>query len=135
MLKLVADVNCEGYVRDLLAIARNGNLNEFVEFLDIKLLTFSDLGLAENANDRLVWETLQHNQAILLTNNRNHKGRQSLQGTIAKFNTLEKLPVVTLSNSGRIYADRHYAMLVAQKLIEVLIDIERHRGAGRLYIP
>ena len=135
MLKLVADVNCEGYMRDLLAVAWNSDLKEFLEYLDVIVLSLADIGLPINTNDRLIWETIQHHQAILLTNNRNNKGRNSLHDTIMRFNRSDAFPVVTLSNSERIYEDRNYANRVAQKRVEVLIDIEQHRGVGRLYIP
>ncbi len=50
-------------------------------------------------------------------------------------NTATSLPVFTLANAERVFHSRDYAERVAVKLLEYLLDIDRVRGTGRLYLP
>ena len=54
----------------------------WLKLLDIPMLTFTDVGLSIDSNDRDVWRFAQEKQLILLTGNRNNEGRDSLQQTI-----------------------------------------------------
>jgi len=83
----------------------------------------------------VVWQTCQREDLVLLTANRNLEGEDSLEATLRAFNTLTSLPVLTLSTPAKILRDRDYAVRVADRLLEVLFEIERHLGAGRLYLP
>jgi len=74
-------------------------------------------------------------QAILLTANRHDDGPESLEATIQQHNTTDSLSVFTFANDQRVLRDRPYAEAVADRLIEVLFDIDRYRGTGRLYLP
>jgi hypothetical protein len=47
----------------------------------------------------------------------------------------ESLPVITLANPQRLLRDRSYAESVAERLLDDLMDIDRFRGAGRIYVP
>ena len=44
-------------------------------------------------------------------------------------------PVPTLANDQRVLRDRPYAEAVADRLLEILFDIDNYRGTGRLYVP
>ena len=69
------------------------------------------------------------------TANRNDEGADSLEATIAQENTAQSLLVFTLSNDQRVLRDRLYAERVADRLLEVLFDMDSYRGAGRIYLP
>jgi hypothetical protein len=62
------------------------------------------------------------------------KGDDSLEQVIREENTLQSLPVVTISNKERL--DEHsYRERCASRLVEILFDIENYMGVGRVYIP
>ncbi|MFO1093974.1 MAG: hypothetical protein U0992_11785 [Planctomycetaceae bacterium] len=52
-----------------------------------------------------------------------------------QLNEPESLPIVTISNPRRVFADSRYAHRIADGLLETLYDIANYRGAGRLYLP
>jgi hypothetical protein len=105
------------------------------EFLRLAQVSFTDLGLLADASDREVWEVCQRAQVVLVTANRNDEGPESLEATIQHQNTPQSLPVCTLANDQRVLRDRQYAETVADRLIEVLFDIDSYRGIGRIYLP
>jgi hypothetical protein len=43
--------------------------------------------------------------------------------------------VITLADSTRISRDKAYAKRAAARLLDILFDLEVHRGAGRVYVP
>jgi hypothetical protein len=43
--------------------------------------------------------------------------------------------VFTIGNVERLLHSREYANAVAARLLDYLLDIDRARGAGRLYLP
>jgi hypothetical protein len=96
---------------------------------------FADLGLPDNATDLVIWQRCQIEQLIFITNNRNEDTEDSLGTTIRLHNTLESLPVFTIGNLNRFRSDKTYAEDVVERLYEYLLDIDRVRGAGRLYLP
>ena len=106
----------------------------WLKLLDIPMVTFEDVGLPVNASDREVWRFAQREQYILLTGNRNKKGEDSLQQTIEEENTPTSLPVVTVSVVDRL-RERDYREKCAERLIEIIVEIENNLGVGRIYIP
>jgi len=49
---ILSDENCVGHARDIFyALERLG----YVELLELKLLTWAEAGLAEGADDEIVW--------------------------------------------------------------------------------
>jgi len=58
-----------------------------------------------------------------------------LEAVIRGENRPDSLPIVTIGNADRVLPDRHYAELVAERLLEKSIAIDDFRGAGRLYVP
>ncbi len=57
------------------AIASQGWLN----IVSIQFVTFDELGLPTDSDDRVVWRLAQKNQMVLLTANRSMKGKDSLE--------------------------------------------------------
>jgi hypothetical protein len=119
----------------LLRLFQEGWRHDVWEVLHLIPVSLADLGLPPDASDRDVWEACQHAQVVLLTANRNDDGPDSLEATIQQHNTPASLPVFTLANEQRVLRDRLYAEAVADRLLELLFDIDRYRGTGRLYVP
>ena len=71
----------------------------------------------------------------MVTANRNHEGPHSLEAVIRAEGTATNLPVFTLADAERFLRSRDYALRVIEGLLEYLYDLDRIRGAGRLYLP
>ena len=106
----------------------------WLKLLDIPMLTFNDVGLPIDSNDRDVWRFAQKKQLILLTGNRNKDGEDSLEQTIRNENTPNSLPVITIGIVDRL-EESAYREQCAEKLVEIIFDIENYLGVGRIYIP
>ena len=132
---ILADANCTGHLALLLRLFQQDWRREVWQFLSLTQVSFADLGLQPDASDREVWEVCQREQVVLLTANRNDEGPESLAFTIRHQNTPQSLPIFTLANDQRVLRDRQYAETVADRLIEVLFDIDSYRGTGRIYLP
>lgn len=59
----------------------------------------------------------------------------SLEATIRKHNSSRMLPVFTIGSTSKIFTNREYAAKVAERVLELLWDIENYRGAGRIFVP
>jgi len=81
-----------------------------------------------------VWRFAQSQHAILLTNNRNDDNKDSLERTIRQENTPASLPVITIGDLSRIN-ERIYRERCAERLYEILIDLENYLGTSRVFIP
>ena len=106
----------------------------WLALLEIPMLTFADVGLPIDSSDRNVWRYVQENCLILLTGNRNNDGEDSLQQTIWDENQPTSLPVVTISVLDRL-EERAYREQCAERLVEIILNIESYLGAGRIFIP
>lgn len=106
----------------------------WLKLLDIPMLTFDDVGLPINSHDRDVWRFAQEKQLILLTGNRNKDGADSLEQTIRDENMPDSLPVVTIGITDRL-EERLYREQCAERLVEIVLNIEDYLGVGRVYIP
>ncbi|MEW5829653.1 MAG: DUF5615 family PIN-like protein [Chloroflexota bacterium] len=106
----------------------------WLALLEIPMLTFADVGLPVNTSDRDIWQFSQKNNLILLTANRNSDGEDSLERTIRDFNQPTSLPVVTISVLDRL-EERNYREQCAERLVEIVLNIENYLGIGRIYIP
>jgi hypothetical protein len=58
----------------------------------------------------------------------------SLEQTLRDENTFSAMPVITISNAVRI-VERVYRERCVEKLLEILLYLENHLGAARIYIP
>ena len=131
---IMADHDIEGQFQALLRILKSPIWSDLWEPLGFAEEKFAELGLSENAPDVVVWETCQARQIVLVTGNRNNDGPDSLEETIRRLNQSDSLPVITISKPKHMVY-RTYAERAAERLMDYLMYLDDHRGAGRLYIP
>jgi hypothetical protein len=128
---ILADHNLEGQAVLLWGtLARQG----WVELLELQLLTFVDVGLPIDSDDRTVWRFVQANHLLLLTGNRSMEGTDSLEETIRQENNTTAIPVITVADVDRL-DERNYREKCASRLIEIILDLDLYFGSGRLFIP
>ena len=132
---LLADNNVEGQVKLLLQICQTSRWRELWDSLNLVVETFEDLGLSRDASDLVLWQTCQVHELVLITANRNYDRPDSMEAAIRNFNTPVSLPVITLADPKRILESGDYAERVVERILEYLIDLERYRGTGRLFVP
>jgi hypothetical protein len=113
------------------AIASEG----WLDIVPIRFVSFAEMDLLIDSDDRLVWRIAQKNQMILLTANRSMKGKDSLEQVMREENTSESLPVITVSNADRLLNDSEYRGRCVESLVEIVLDIDTYRGARRIFIP
>lgn len=100
----------------------------------VSFTTFEEAGLAIDSRDRYVWRFAQENKMIILTANRSMGGEDSLEETIRDENEIDSLPVVTIANVDRMN-ERQYRELCAERLVDILLDLDNLLGVGRIFIP
>jgi hypothetical protein len=127
----LVDYNLDGYAPVFLGILTKRG---WFELLPIRFVTFREVELSMDSSDRLVWFFAQSNQMIILTANRNMKGKDSLEQVIREENTITSLPVVTIGDLNRL-DEFDYRERCVDRLIELVLDIENYKGVGRLFIP
>ena len=126
------DHNLKGHALVFLgAIATQG----WLDIVPMQFVTFAEMDLSINSDDRTVWRLAQENQMILLTANRSMKGKDSLEQVMREESISVFLPVVTISNADRLLNDSEYRGRYVEKLIEIVLDIDSYRGARRIFIP
>ena len=126
------DHNLKGHALVFLgAIATQG----WLDIVPMQFVTFAEMDLSINSDDRTVWRLAQKNQMILLTANRSMKGKDSLEQVMGEENTSESLPVITVSNADRLLNDSEYRGRCVESLVEIVLDIDTYRGARRIFIP
>jgi len=107
----------------------------WLDLIPIRFITFKEIELSTDSNDRTVWRIAQENQMILLTANRNMQGEDSLEQVLREDNTPDSLPVVTMANLDRFSREPNYRSRCADRIIEILLDIDNYMGIGRIFIP
>jgi len=112
------------------AIATQG----WLDIVPMQFVTFAEMDLSINSDDRTVWRLAQENQMILLTANRSMEGKDSLEQVLREENTSESLPVITVSNADRLLNDSEYRGRCVESLVEIVLDIDTYRGARRIFI-
>lgn len=131
MKTILIDHNIEGQAAILWgALVATG----WLELFPLQMRTFVEVGLPFDSSDREVWRFAQAKEMVLLTDNRNMKGKDSLEQTIRGENTITSLPVLTVGNVRRM-VERTYRERCADRLIEILLDLENFLGTGRIFIP
>jgi hypothetical protein len=135
VIRLLADANIEGHIARLVARMQSETWREFWDYLELRCLTFQDVRLARDASDAVIWGHCQQHQILLLTNNRNDDGQESLEATIRANNTPQSLPVFTIGDADNLLIENEYADRVIDRLFRYLLEIENIRGTGRLYLP
>lgn len=131
MITLLVDQNIEGNVVSLWGIlAKDG----WVDLIPMRLVTFADVNLPVDSDDRVVWRFAQQHRMLLLTDNRNMKGDDSLELTLREEVAANSLPVITIGSRARL--DEHdYRQQCAYRLVEIVIDLDFYLGYSRLFIP
>jgi hypothetical protein len=132
---ILPDVQMIGDVEPLVEAMQREPWNEFWDDLGLALYRFEDVGLTPTSTDREIWLRCQADELILITDNRNDDSADSLEATIRTLGTPRSLPVFTIGKLGRFQKSRAYAERVLRTLYDYLLDIDRVRGAGRLYLP
>ncbi|MBI2804017.1 MAG: ACP S-malonyltransferase [Planctomycetes bacterium] len=135
MRAIMADNDVKGQVAILAKLLEAEPWREFWLSLNLPLWTFADVPLAVDASDAAVWHACQREQVILITGNRNKKGLDSLEATIQKHNTAPSLPVMTIADPDEVIFNRPYAHKVVEALLQYLLEIDKVRGTGRLWLP
>ena len=135
MRAIMADNDIRGQFTILMVHLRSDEWREIWNSLNLSVLSFADLGLDDDVSDSVLWRSCQAQQIILLTGNRNEDGPDSLEATIRQFNTPISLPVFTLALPRKVVSSQAYAAKIAESLLQYLLDIDRIRGTGRLWLP
>lgn len=134
MRGILADNNADAEVAKLLLVLKTDWHEEWAS-LGYQFETFARLGLRLDAPDNEIWAVCQANELVLLTNNRNHDGPDSLEEAIRTLNTPTSLPVFTFANGIRFRSDPIYADRLVEHFLEYVLDITNYLGTGRLFLP
>ncbi len=107
------------------------------EALNILFATFDDIGIPPDLDDRSIWNMCQSEGWVLLTDNRNRDGADSLGMTLADSWQSGQLPVVTVSRKDRFAEDPDYAAHVAKEIADVLFGVVHgeYRDQPRIFVP
>ena len=135
MISLLADANIQGQIEILVARMQIGHWRDFWDHLQLRQVTFTDVGLQPSDSDSVVWHHCQQLELLLLTDNRNDDGPESLEATIRSNNRPTNLPVFTISNARQLSASASYSERVIDRLFIYLLEFDNLRGTGRLYLP
>lgn len=130
-MRILVDHDIEG-----LAVVLWGTLvvEGWLELVPLELLRFTDVGLPLNSSDRSVWRFAQANGMILLTNNRNMTGEDSLEQTLREENTETSLPILTIGNVDRL-DEKEYREQCVSRLVDIVLDLDNYLGTARMFIP
>ncbi|MCM0591684.1 MAG: ACP S-malonyltransferase [Gloeotrichia echinulata DVL01] len=128
----LVDHNLKGHAVVLAGSILSGG---WLDWVPIRFVTFDEMKLPVNSDDRVVWQLAQSNQMILLTANRSMKGQNSLEQVMREEITPTSLPVITISDADRLLNDPEYRQRCATRLVEIVLDIDGYRGVSRLFIP
>ena len=131
MTIILSDHDIEGQAYSIIGVL---GAEGWLEMVDLRLVTFAEVGLPRNSSDRAVWRFAQKNGMILLTNNRNMDNGDSLEQTLREENTPTSLPVITVANAGRL-SEKRYRERCAFQLLEIVLELKQHLGRSRIYIP
>ncbi|WP_193199386.1 ACP S-malonyltransferase [Nostoc sp. MG11] len=128
---VLVDHNLRGYI-----VLLQGTLSSegWFDLLPISFVMFEEVDLAVDASDRLIWRFAQENRMLLLTANRNAKGKDSLELTIREEGISTSLPVITIGSLDRLI-ELEYREQCSACLVDIILYIDNYLGVGRLFIP
>jgi hypothetical protein len=134
---LLADVNLQGHLPRLRQLLISLGLWSILVELNLEFVTFPELRLAQNLNDRAIWNRCQHDGWVLLTENRNQDDPDSLEATLSDSWCIGHLPILTLANKRMFERNPEYALRVAADVAELLFGIVQGEfcDRSRIYIP
>ena len=132
-IQILSDENCHGQVE---AVFNELDRLGYVELLDVEFLTWSAAGLAKGIEDEKIWRFCQDNNCLLITGNRTgDDGTKSLEHVTRTFIGPHSLPILTFGNLKRVTRNRRYCTACAQRLADIIFELEVYRGITRLYLP
>jgi predicted nuclease of predicted toxin-antitoxin system len=86
-MNFLIDHNLKGHALVFFgAIAAQG----WLDYVPIRFVTFADMNLSTDRDDKVVWRTAQANQMILLTANRSMKGKDFLEQGAANLYSITR---------------------------------------------
>jgi len=131
-MNFLVDHNLRGH-----AVLLSGSIlsSGWLDWVFIRFITFDEMGLPINSDDRVVWQLAQSNQMILLTANRSMKGENSLEQVMREEITSTSLPVITIGDADRLLNDSEYRQRCAIRLVEIVLGLNIYMGVSRLFIP
>lgn len=132
MTTLLADHNVERHLKVLFTELQ---ALEWADLLSIEVALLGDVGLRPDSPDRQVWRRAQELGMLLVTNNRNSEGPDSLEQTIREELIATSLPILTTRDAGRIIGSRPYREACANRIAEIVADLPQYCGIPRLFIP
>jgi predicted nuclease of predicted toxin-antitoxin system len=130
-MNFLVDYNLDGYATVLLGILTKRG---WLELLSIQFVTFREIGLPMDSSDRVVWNCAQANQMMILTANRNMKGKDSLEMVMRKENSSTSFPIITIGDLARL-DESEYREQCVDRLVEIVLELDNYMGVGRLFIP
>ena len=130
-MKFLIDHNIRGQAQLLFRMIE---YQGWLDLVKINFVTFEEMDLAIDSNDRLVWRSAQANQMILLTANRSMKGEDSLEQVMREENKPELFPVITIGNIDRL-TESEYRERCVTRLVEIVLYVENYLGTRRIFIP
>lgn len=131
MTTILLDHNLSG---DVVFLQRSLAKIGWLELVPIQFVTFSEVGLPVESNDREVWRFVQEKRMLLLTDNRNMAGENSLEQTLREEVIANSLPIITIGTRDKL-EDVDYRDKCANRLVEIVVDLDRYLGYRRLFIP
>src|SRR5260221_249976 len=130
-MTILVDHNMGGYATILWgALAAAG----WLDLIPLQLMRFADVGLPIDSSDRTVWRFVQEKQMLLLTDNRNMAGEDSLERTLREETSPTTLPVLTIGRLDRLVA-YDYRERCVTRLMEIILDLDSYLVVGRVFIP
>lgn len=135
MTAVMCDHDIEGQFAALQQIILSDVWRDIWDELGCAFESFESLSIPTGASDEIVWMACQQKEVVLVTGNRNADGLDSLEMVIRRLGTASSLPVLTIGDPDRVLNDRDYAGVVAERLLQYMLELEQLRGTGRIYIP
>ncbi|MBP0019372.1 MAG: ACP S-malonyltransferase [Cyanobacteria bacterium SBLK] len=130
-MQFLIDSTLDGYAPILLgSLAKRG----WLELLSIRFTTFQEVGLAKDSSDRAVWNYARKHKTIVFTSQQNMQGQDSLEQEMRNDKTQNSLPIITIENLSRL-EEYNYRERCLDRLIEIILEIEKYMGVGQVFIP
>jgi hypothetical protein len=115
---ILADNDVGGAITALRRVLESEAWIECTVTLDLRFVTFEDVGLARDASDRTVWSRCQEVGAVLITGHR-ASGTESLEQTIHDHTEADSFPVVTIGDPQRVVRNPEYTRAYAIGLLDL----------------
>ena len=131
-MNFLVDHNLRGH-----AVLLSGSIvsSGWLDWVLIRFITFDEVNLSIDSDDRVGWRLAQSNQMILVTAKRSMKGESSLEQVMREEITSTSLPVITIGDADRLLNDSEYRQRCTIRLVEIMLDINTYMGVSRLFIP